>query len=171
MYSVPFCNNNLQPLLLFKYASLYSMKCHFVHFLCFLYSILVNVSQFNSALLYFILFYPLLHIINISDPVFYGPDPLEKNEPDSDPIWKFILNSDITFRPDLVNQILHKIRILWTWPDLDLNLLNFQVTGNTPLMYAAMENKINTLERMMELGYEYNTGCPRSLVFFIWQLP
>ena len=28
----------------------------------------------------------------------------------------------------------------------------FKVTGNTPLMYAAMENKINTLERMIELG-------------------
>jgi ankyrin repeat protein len=27
-----------------------------------------------------------------------------------------------------------------------------QVTGNTPLMYAAMENKINTVERMIELG-------------------
>ena len=27
-----------------------------------------------------------------------------------------------------------------------------QVTGNTPLMYAAMENKIGLMERMLELG-------------------
>jgi len=30
------------------------------------------------------------------------------------------------------------------------------VTGNTPLMYAAMENKITILERMIELGCDVN---------------
>ena len=31
-------------------------------------------------------------------------------------------------------------------------VLIFQVTGNTPLMYAAMENRTLLIERMIELG-------------------
>ena len=30
------------------------------------------------------------------------------------------------------------------------------VTGNTPLMYAAMENKINHMDKMLELGCDIN---------------
>ena len=37
-------------------------------------------------------------------------------------------------------------------PALPLKDVKDQVTLNTPLMFAAMENKITTMERMIELG-------------------
>ncbi len=38
------------------------------------------------------------------------------------------------------------------WTNITFVLILEQVTGNTPLMYAAMENKTLIIERMIDLG-------------------
>jgi len=42
----------------------------------------------------------------------------------------------------------------------------FQVTGNTPLMYAAMENKTLIIEKMLDLGCDIH--AKNKVDFKIW---
>ena len=51
--------------------------------------------------------------------------------------------------PALVYTAIQESRVL---VDCYFSVNYFQVTGNTPLMYAAMENRTILIERMIEMG-------------------